>query len=226
MNEPESCAAIEEMAAELAVGALSGAERGMALAHLETCARCRDLVDDLAGTADRLLLLAPVSEPPVGFESRVAARLGAEVTQRPSRRGHRVGRRWAAVAAAAALVAGLGGIALGSVVSDGGGGRDGAVRTAVARSERTGATCRAVVYGDRPAWLMVSLQGARKDIVGDYVVEAQAVGEATPVAVGAIPLRDGHGALGVSVDVPARELKSIRVVWQGRVLYDAEFDEP
>ncbi len=109
-----SCADLDEMAAELALGALAGGERATALGHLKDCARCRALVDDLASTADRLLLLAPATEPPVGFESRVAQRVGAEPQVLRARRP-RPRRRWIAViAAAAALIVALAGVGLGS----------------------------------------------------------------------------------------------------------------
>lgn len=216
-----ACTEVEEMAAELAVGALSGGERARALVHLKDCARCRALVDDLASTADRLLLLAPISEPPVGFESRVAELIGAE---RQVRRARRPRRPWiTAVAAAAALIIALAGVGVGFLVARGDGGGRPMVLTAFDRSERSGAVCRAVVYGDDPASLMVSLEGVRKDIVGDYAVEAEVAGASKPLALGNLPVRDGTGAIGATIDVPASDVRLVRVFWQGRVLYEAKF---
>jgi len=71
-----TCAELQELAAELALGTVSGAERAAAIEHLAGCAACRDLVDSLARVADSMLLLAPEVEPPPGFESKVLARMG------------------------------------------------------------------------------------------------------------------------------------------------------
>lgn len=215
-----TCADVEEMAAELAIGSLAGAERAAALGHLRDCPRCRALVDDLASTADRLLLLVPPSEPPVGFESRVATQVGSE---RQVGRARRPRRRWLApVVAAAAVIIALAGVGVGLLV----GGREGgqlAVLTAFDRSERSGAICRAVVYGNDPASLMVSVEGVRPDIVGEYPVEAEVEGASAPVPLGNLPVKDGSGALGARLDVPAQDVRLIRVFWQGRVLYEATF---
>lgn len=222
MSEPTTtCGELEEMAAELAVDALGGTERATALAHLKNCARCRALVDDLASTADRLLLLIPPTEPPVGFESRVAARVGAEPQVA---RGRRPRRRWLpAIAAVAAMVVALAGVGFGFLAARDDGGARLTVLTAFDRSERSGAICRAVVYGDEPAALMVSLEGVRNDIVGEYPVEAVVAGASAPLALGNLAVKDGTGALGATIDVPAEDLRMIRVFWQGRVLYEATF---
>jgi hypothetical protein len=68
-----TCDELRAMAAEVALGILSGAERADALDHLEHCVGCRVLVEGLAQTGDSLLLLAPEAEPSMGFESRVAS---------------------------------------------------------------------------------------------------------------------------------------------------------
>jgi anti-sigma-K factor RskA len=70
-----TCDELRAMAAEVALGILSGAERADALGHMEHCVGCRVLVEGLAQTGDSLLLLAPEAEPPLGFESGVAARV-------------------------------------------------------------------------------------------------------------------------------------------------------
>ena len=76
------CADVEAVAAELALGLLGGPERAEALAHIDGCAHCRVLVDELSVTADELLLLAPGAEPSSGFEARVLAQL--QPTARPT----------------------------------------------------------------------------------------------------------------------------------------------
>jgi hypothetical protein len=69
------CADLAEVAPELALEILGGAERAAAIAHLEGCVSCQQLVDTLAADADRLLMLAPSAEPPAGFQDRVLTSL-------------------------------------------------------------------------------------------------------------------------------------------------------
>jgi hypothetical protein len=99
MSDPR-CEGTRELAAELALGAADGEERGRALEHLATCPECRRVVDELAEVADGLLLLAPSREAPIGFESRALEPLGAT---RPRSRGRRVLAPLAAAAAAVAI---------------------------------------------------------------------------------------------------------------------------
>jgi hypothetical protein len=95
-----SCAQFRDVAPELALGVLGGAERAEAIIHANGCARCQALVTELTEVADALPLLAPEHEPPPGFEQRV---LNAGRARR-----RRLARRWiasvAAVAAAAAIL--------------------------------------------------------------------------------------------------------------------------
>jgi hypothetical protein len=84
-----SCEELKDLAPEVALGTIEGQERAEALRHLATCGECRRLVDQLTTVADELLMLAPVQEPPVGFESRVLDALGFQ--ERAPRR--RLGRR-------------------------------------------------------------------------------------------------------------------------------------
>jgi hypothetical protein len=78
-----SCEELRDLAPEIALGTVDGEERAEALRHLATCTECRRVVDQLSEVADELLMLAPVQEPPAGFETRVIAALGF---QRPAPR--------------------------------------------------------------------------------------------------------------------------------------------
>ena len=92
------CEGFDDAVAEFALGLLD-ADHGDALAaHASGCERCRSELDSMVGVADRLVLLAPHAEPPVGFESSVISTLGG----RHRRRRPRV-PRW--VAAAVLIVA-------------------------------------------------------------------------------------------------------------------------
>ncbi len=80
-----SCDEFAEVAAELALGVLTGRERARALAHLDGCESCREQVRELSMAGDELLALLPSAEPPAGFESRVLERLGLTAPgQQPS----------------------------------------------------------------------------------------------------------------------------------------------
>jgi hypothetical protein len=78
-----SCDEFAEVAAELALGVLTGRERAAALAHLDGCESCREQVRELTMAGEELLALLPSHEPPAGFESRVLDRIGLAA---PSRR--------------------------------------------------------------------------------------------------------------------------------------------
>lgn len=95
-----SCAEARELAPELALGILGGAERAEMLLHVNGCARCQAYVAELTDAADVIPQLVPDAEPPPGFEARVLRRLGEDE--------RRTRRRWiaavAAVAAAAIIV--------------------------------------------------------------------------------------------------------------------------
>ena len=78
-----SCDQFAEVAAELALGVLTGRERAAALAHLDGCEPCREQVRELAMAGDELLALLPAAEPPPGFESRVLERIGLTAPGQP-----------------------------------------------------------------------------------------------------------------------------------------------
>jgi hypothetical protein len=74
-----TCAQLHDVAAELALGVLTGRERATAIAHLEKCRACREEVRQLMAVGGLLPELLPPVEPPAGFETRVLQRLGASV---------------------------------------------------------------------------------------------------------------------------------------------------
>src|SRR5438874_7208699 len=63
------CEELVDLAPELALDIVCGTERAAALAHLDACGSCQQVVTALTGVSDQLLvLLAPSVEPPPGFE--------------------------------------------------------------------------------------------------------------------------------------------------------------
>jgi hypothetical protein len=214
------CSEMDALAPELALGTLTGSERAEAVGHLASCAECRQRVAELAQVIDSMLVLAPEEEPSRDFEAQVLARTvgappdGADHA-RPS------GRRRLVVAGslAAALVAG---IAFASWLV----GRDGdpvdALRTAVATEDGGGAVCRAMINEVDPAWLFVSLDEPGEARAG-YDVEVRLEnGEVT--RVGRIEVRDGHGALAVTLDLGGSRARSVRLIGaDGELGYEARF---
>lgn len=102
--------------AELALGLLTGTERADALAHLTDCAPCRAEVEQLAQVSDQVLLLTAPAEPPPGFESQVLVALATTAGQ-PESRSLRRRVMWTAASAAAAALALVIGLAIGSTGS-------------------------------------------------------------------------------------------------------------
>ena len=70
-----TCAEVRELAPELALGILGGAERAEVVLHVNGCARCQAYVAELTEAADAIPQLVPEAEPPAGFEARVLHRL-------------------------------------------------------------------------------------------------------------------------------------------------------
>ncbi len=114
-----SCQAFDEAVDELAIGTLVDPERTALLSHAASCPACEAHLNELAGVADRLLLLAPEAEPPAGFEAAVLSRMGvsARVPDTGAAPATRRARPWgwpmALAAAAAAVVLIVAGVALG-----------------------------------------------------------------------------------------------------------------
>ena len=77
-----TCAQMRDVAAELALGALTGRERAAALAHLDQCRACREDVHRLMVVGGLLLELIPPARPPAGFGTRVIERLNGALNRR------------------------------------------------------------------------------------------------------------------------------------------------
>ena len=89
---------------------------------------------------------------------------------------------------------------------------------AVSASGRT--SCRVVVFGDRPASVLVSMDGYPGD-EPEFMVEMETVG-GTTLALGPMAVAGGHGLLVRSLDVDADSLRAMRMLTrEGRVVYEA-----
>ena len=178
-----SCAEVRQLAPELALGVLGGAERAEAVLHVNGCVRCQARVAEYAEVADALPILAPEREPPAGFEARTLTRLAA-----PRRRSRR--RLAVAVAAAAVAAAAILSITVVRVVesrTDSGGSEP----VAVAMVDASGSRSAGWAYVTDGRSVAVSVDYGIGD--GEYTVRADpAVGE--PADLGAMTVTGGRGS--------------------------------
>ena len=214
-----TCVQVRELAPELALGVLTGAERAEAVAHVNECARCRALLSELSGAADAVSLLVPEKEPPPGFEQAVLERM------HPGRsRGAWLRRVGAAgtVAAAACIVT----LVLVRVTDQG---RDAAQTTSpsptpeVAAAPMIGAGDQTVgqvfaTAGDHPwAYLFVDYGSIPP---GSYRVTLQE--GARPEPVGDMQVIDGRGFWGGPIDALGKNATIALVASDGRTVCEAE----
>lgn len=163
------CEWVREVAPDLALGLLTGQDRGDALAHLERCEGCRAEVAALSGTADEILLAAPEATPPEGFDRRVLAAVaahraldddGTASAAHAPPRGHprRPAIRVLALTAAAAVLV-LAGLAAAVLRAGGGddGGGDPVVAAAEMRTGRGRTVGEVTLTGDHPVAVTVDV---------------------------------------------------------------------
>ncbi len=203
-----TCAEVRDLAPELALGVLGGAERAETLAHVDDCPRCRSLVGELTGAGDLLPLLAREVEPPPGFEERVLAGLG----------GRRRTNRWRGVAVVAATAAAVVIVSVATVrIVDRGRDPDRVV-TGSAASEVTSAPMVGDGGGD-VGWAFVSdgqpaAVGITVDYLlasGSYVIQAVRADGGT-VELGTLNVSNGRGVWSGTAKVPEDGLAVLYLV--------------
>ena len=217
---PPACASVRDDLTELALGSLTGRARVAALAHLEECARCTAEVEELSAAADLLLHLAPVAEPPVGFEARVFERLGL---LQPA------GKAWPwklpkrAVATAAAVVV-LAAFGLGALIGHGTRQR-GYTKSPIELASLVSAgkaVGQVYVYAGNPTWLFMVINNS--DWQGTLRCEVMEEDRGL-IVLGRFWLSEGRGAWADSVYEPAGRLVQARVIDSaGKVLAVADLD--
>jgi hypothetical protein len=220
MTEPNgmSCADFDDVAAELALGVLTGRERAEAIAHMDECDTCREHVRQLSLTGEEMLGLLPSREPAEGFESRVMDRLGlATKRKRPN-----WSRRMLATAAVAlAVVAcGIGGWGLrGAMAPASGSGSLAQATLLTAAHQKAG---KIYIYDGNPRWLYmgVDADGAGNDtVICQLVVRGGRV-----ITIGSFKLDGGYGAWGSPDPVAAGDVTGARMTSvNGKVLATATF---
>jgi Putative zinc-finger len=213
------CEEFRDLAPEIALGIADGDERAEALRHLSTCGDCRRVVEQLSQVADELLMLAPVQEPPAGFESRVVEALGLQ--RRPRRRlarwsaPRRLAPRLGPALAAAAVTA----AALIAVYHDDHvtaeryratlAQADGRYFQAEPLADGTGARAGvAFGYEGSPSWLLLTVDPAHRDAVarGELVTK-----DGRTIALPQLEL-DRNGSWGGAIPVNLYKVTSIRLL--------------
>jgi hypothetical protein len=240
------CAGFADVAAELALGALTGRERAEALAHLDRCVACQKQVRQLTATGEELVRLLPAEAPPPGFETRVLGRLGLAAQGPPepasrrslaSRRrpfGRGRGEGHAGVSRPALALAAVA-VTLAVAVSALGGWGPGAAGPSSVRSSSAGSSLSSAVllsanrqtvgtiyfYGANRQGLFVSV-----DIrSGTGTVICQLVSRnGNVITLGSFWLNAGYGAWGSPDLVSHGQLTGARLVSQnGAILATASF---
>jgi Putative zinc-finger len=186
-----SCAEVRELAPELALGILGGAERAEVVLHVNGCARCQAYVAELTEAADAIPQLAPEAEPPPGFEVRVLHRLGE--------RERRTRRRWFATAAAVAAGAMIVSITAVRVIESNDAPTVAATGTTHVLSEPVAVAMEGGALGVPAGWAFVNdHHGVAVSVdygieSGRYAVEVTPM-RGSPAAIGTIDIKNGRGS--------------------------------
>lgn len=220
MNNAYGCDDVQPLLAELAAGALTGHERAAALRHVTGCAACRSELSGLARAVDGLLLLAPETEPPGGFESSVMARLGADTSDPTTSRLWAARPRRVLAGAAAALVtaAALGAAAVWQHTApdreiashtrqtlEVANGRYWQSARLTTRDARAGTV---FLYQGKPSWVLVSVTVTPTD--GPYRVSIVGRdGAATPI--GTCEVDGGSCTGGYEIDIPVKSISAVEL---------------
>jgi hypothetical protein len=196
-----NCAEARDLAPELALGVLSGAERAEVLLHVNGCARCQALVVEFSEVVDALVTVGPEAEPSRGFEARVMGEIGSPRKQ--SR------RKLVAAVAVAAAVAAILSITVVRIVESNESNSNGAPVAAKMVDSGSGASA---------GWLSVA-DGHAVTVAVDYGVPAGTYHvQVTPeqgssYSVGAMQIDDGgRGFWTGNSDVPIAEGDTIALV--------------
>ena len=223
MSEPNemSCGEFADVAAELALGVLTGRERAQAVEHLDQCDSCREHVRQLSLTGEEMLGLLPSREPPEGFESRVMGRLGV-ARKRPN-----WSRRMLATAAVAlAVVAcGVGGWGLRGAMapsSSGGTSAQEPLREAALLTAAHQTAGKIYLYDGNPRWLYMAVN---TKTAGNATVICQLEARGGRIiTIGSFRLDGGYGAWGSPDPVAAGNVTGARLTsMNGTVLATASF---
>jgi len=203
----DMCAPFRADLAETALGVVSGRRRAEVLGHVTSCPSCNAELEGLMVVTDTLLQLGPVSDPPVGFELRLAQRLRGDVSRHVAHPRRRVG----ALLAAAAVMVALG-IGVGAWATSGANpGSSHALPniTSANLSSRGHVLGEFLVSAGKPAWMFMTVDSGKwTGVVTCEVVLASGRVE----TVGQFTLAGGYGAWGAPLSSPAGQVRGARLV--------------
>lgn len=203
----KTCADVAVIAPDLALGMLSGDERADALAHLDSCRRCRDIVEKLATTVDTISLLAPMADPAPGFEERVLAR----VELHGRRRARRMPTRWVAAAAAVVVVGAL--VAGGALWWRAGGSSTDQIASYTMRTTSGRVVGEAYVHGGDSNWVFVDVPGWTQGdagAAGEYNLRVTTDDGQAIVMPG--DFAGGQGGWGTQISVGSSHVRELALV--------------
>jgi hypothetical protein len=208
--------------AELALGILTGRPRAVTLAHVESCPRCADELEQLSRAADSVVLVAPEMEPPMGFEVRLFSEMGLADT--PARRSF--APRWvlATAAAVVALAVGLGiGLSTGSsphahnslAIGSAPGDKLISETALIQDGKRVG---HVFLYGGATPWMYMTLDDSA---VHGHVTCRVVTLTGVTRNVGSFTASNGYGAWGAPIPVAPQDVRTAEVVSPGGVVIAA-----
>jgi hypothetical protein len=218
------CDEMRDVTTELALGIASGDERARALDHVAGCPACRRELERLAAIADDMLVLAPQSEPPPGFEARVLRAMTARPRKRrwlPRRLAlPAVGLAGAALASAALLLSFNNDRQLANEYRQALSAAHGSAFAAVPLRDTARAAHGAVsLYKGSPSWLVVTVDGAAP--ARERIARAEIVSRSGR----RVPLRGFRltaGVWGGALPIPFDQVASVQLLSEnGRSLLAA-----
>jgi hypothetical protein len=218
-----SCEEFADVAAELALGVLTGRERAQAITHLDQCDTCREHVRQLSLTGEEMLGLLPSREPPAGFETRVMGRLGHPAVARRPKRTRRM--LAAAAVALAALASGLGGWGLRGAISapESTHAVQASLRSAALLTARHQTAGHIFLYNGSPRWLYMAVDTGIGVGNGTVICQLEA-SDGRIFTVGSFRLNGGYGAWGSPDPLDAGNVTGARLTsLNGTVLATASF---
>ena len=222
-----SCEEFAGVAAELALGVLTGRERARAIEHLDQCETCREHVRQLSLTGEEVLALLPSHEPPAGFETRVMDRLGHSAAARRPKRTRRM--LATAAVALAAVACGLGGWGLRGAISAPSPGSaataHASLRSAALLTASHDPAGKIFLYNGNPRWLYmnVDMDTGVSTETGTVVCQLEAR-DGRIITVGSFHLDGGYGSWGSPDPLDAGSVIGARLTsLNGTVLATASF---
>jgi hypothetical protein len=214
MADEPRCEALRDALVEVSLGIASGEGRALVLGHVADCPSCQRLLAELTSASDDLLRLAPVREPPPGFELRVLAAIGAGRRSRRRWAGRLVPALAAALAAAALATAGVLyvtrderrlGQQLSAVLARAQGSYIAATELRDASGGKVGVVFH---YGGNPSWVFATLD--RPLPAGRYRATMTTRAGATP-ELGTLALTANARSLGSIVPFDIRQATQLRL---------------